>query len=68
MDDYRVLAIEVEDPDLQWCAVTSGSDEHGQVIVHVDLADGGPEGVPDVGVAHAVLAGWLADPHPATLS
>lgn len=68
MDDNRVLAVEVEDPDLQRCAVTAGSDEHGQVIVHLDLADGGPDAMPDVGVAHAMLAGRYADPHQASLS
>ena len=68
MNDDRILAIQVKHADLQRCAIAGGADEHGQVIIHVDLSDGGADSVPDVGIAHPVLAGRRTDPHLGTLS
>src|SRR5258707_12136325 len=39
-----------------------------RVVVHVDFLCCGADGMPDVGVADAVLAGWLADSHLDTMS
>jgi hypothetical protein len=50
MNDDRILAIQVKHADLQRCAIAGGADEHGHVIIHVDLSDGGADSVPDVGI------------------
>jgi hypothetical protein len=56
MNDDRILAIQVKYADLQRRTIAGRADEHGQVIIHIDLPDGGADSVPDVGIAHPVLA------------
>jgi hypothetical protein len=68
MNDDRILAIQVKHADLQRRAIAGRADEHGQVIIHVDLPDGGADSMPDVGIAHSVLADRRTDPHRGTLS
>jgi hypothetical protein len=68
MNDDRILAIQVKHADLQRRAIAGRADEHGQVIIHVDLPDGGTDSMPDVGIVYPVLAGWRADPHRSSLS
>jgi len=60
VDDDRILAVQVKHADLHRRAVAGRADEHGQVIIHVDLLDGGADSVPDVGIVHPVLAGRRA--------
>ena len=35
MDDDRILALKVEDPDLKKCAVGRGADEHRELVSDV---------------------------------
>lgn len=63
VDDHRVVSIEVEDSKLQRRPVGCWSDEHGQVLFHVDPAHRVAKAVQDVLVGQAVLPPRLADSH-----
>jgi len=63
MDSNGVVAVKIEDADLQQCSVGRWPDEHGQVLAHVTPAHGIAYRVLDVVVGHAMVPGRLADPH-----
>jgi hypothetical protein len=54
----RIVAGDVQDPDLEQGPVGRRSDQHGQAVVHLYPAQGVADGVRDVVVADAVLLGW----------
>jgi len=68
MDDHWVVSIKVEDAELQQRPVGGWSDEHGQVLFHVDPAHRVANAVQDVLVGHTVLPRRLADSHADNIS
>ena len=68
VDGDWIVAFDVEDTDLQQCAVGRRSDQHRQVVFHFDPAHGVANSVQDVGVGDAMLAGRLTYPHVDNLS
>ena len=63
MDYDRILAVDVENTDLQQRAGGCRPDQHGQILSHLDATDRITNRVPDVCIADAVLPGWPTDPH-----
>jgi hypothetical protein len=59
----RVVALDVENPDLEQRSVGCGADEHDQVIIQEHASHRVANGVPYVLVENAVLSRWLTDPH-----
>ncbi len=62
MNDDRILALEVEDPDLKESAVPRGADEHRELVSDV-LADRVSYRMLDVIVRGSVPARRLTYPH-----
>lgn len=63
VDDDGVVAVDVEDSDLQQCSVGGRSDEHDQVVVQVYASHCVSDRVPYVRVRDVVLSRWRTDPH-----
>ena len=63
MDDYWVVAFDVEDADLEQRPVCCWADEHGQVVIQRDSSHSVANGMPYVRVGDTVPMCWLADPH-----
>jgi len=63
MDYDRIVALDVENTDLQQRAGGCRPDQHGQILGHLDATDRITYRVPDVCIADAVLPGWPTDPH-----
>lgn len=63
VDDDGVLAVDVEDADLEQRSVARWPDQHDQVIIEEHSSHRVANGVPYVPVGDAVLSGWLANPH-----
>ena len=62
MDDHRIVAVEVQDADLQERAVAVRADEH-QNLIHVETLHRIANSVEHVIVIYTMLSGWFADPH-----
>jgi hypothetical protein len=63
VDDDGVVAVDIEDSDLQQCSVGGRSDEHDQVVVQVYAPHSVSDRVPYVRVRDLVLSRWRTDPH-----
>jgi hypothetical protein len=63
MNEDRVLAVDIEDAELQQRSVAGRPDQHCQLIVHDHAAYRGADGVQHVVVGDAVLSGWRAATH-----
>jgi len=62
VDDDWVIALDVEDSDLEQRPVCCWADEHGQLVIEEDSSHRVAHGVPCVRVGYSVLSCRLADP------
>jgi hypothetical protein len=63
MDHDRIVALDIENADLEQRAVESWADEQDQVITQKHPSHSVANRVPYVRVDDTMLPGWLTDPH-----